>query len=36
VVIHIEKRDGIPGRKVTEILSVAGYRGGEYQVNRLA
>lgn len=38
IVIHMRKEDGIPGRRVTEILSVGGYDKdlGEYRVNRLA
>jgi type IV secretion system protein TrbB len=36
VIVHMEKADGVPGRRVTEILSVGGYKAGEYVVNRLA
>jgi type IV secretion system protein TrbB len=36
MIVHIEKISGPPGRRVTEIVSVAGYRDGEYRFELLA
>jgi Flp pilus assembly CpaF family ATPase len=36
VIAHIRKTAGSPGRRVTEIVAVTGFRDGDYQVTPMA